>query len=170
MAEGLAGDLQWDSNSQPLNTFMSRGAGSTTEPSPTPYPIHSTRKYLYIAKAYNSTMWPNSTVNQSCQCDCVNTISEIFIPDSMQWDVVRDRSQENQYHCWNHHSCTWHMQSWPPARTVTELYSQSISLNLSRQFLLSYPHARRCPKHRCYVSAKASKKLPKRTKCELMPA
>ena len=34
--EGPAGGLQWDSNQRSLNTFMSRRAGSTTEPSPTP--------------------------------------------------------------------------------------------------------------------------------------
>ena len=34
--EGPAGGLQWDLNPQPLNTCVSRGAGSTTEPSPSP--------------------------------------------------------------------------------------------------------------------------------------
>ena len=33
--EGPAGGLQWDSNPQPLNTSVSRGAGSTTELSST---------------------------------------------------------------------------------------------------------------------------------------
>ena len=34
--KGPVGGLQRDSNPQPLNTFVSRGEGSTTEPSPTP--------------------------------------------------------------------------------------------------------------------------------------
>ena len=34
--DGPAGGLQWDSNPQFLNISVSRGAGSTTEPSPTP--------------------------------------------------------------------------------------------------------------------------------------
>ena len=34
--EGPAAGLQWDSNPQPLNASGSRGAGSTTELSPTP--------------------------------------------------------------------------------------------------------------------------------------
>ena len=33
---------QWDSNPQPLNTCVSRGAGSTTELSPTPQGAGST--------------------------------------------------------------------------------------------------------------------------------
>ena len=36
MARGPSRRSQWDSNPQPLNTCMSRGAGSTTELSPTP--------------------------------------------------------------------------------------------------------------------------------------
>ena len=36
--EGPAGGLLWDSNPQPLKTFVSRGAGSTTEPFPTDKP------------------------------------------------------------------------------------------------------------------------------------
>ena len=34
--EGPAGRLQWNSNSEPLNTCVSRGAGSTTKPSTIP--------------------------------------------------------------------------------------------------------------------------------------
>ena len=36
--KGPVGGLQQDSNPQPLNTFVSRGEGSTTEPSSTPSP------------------------------------------------------------------------------------------------------------------------------------
>ena len=36
VAQGPSMRTQWDSNSQPLNTCVSRGAGSTTELSPTP--------------------------------------------------------------------------------------------------------------------------------------
>ena len=35
MYKGPAGGLQWDSNPQYLNTYVSRGAGSTTDLSPT---------------------------------------------------------------------------------------------------------------------------------------
>ena len=37
--ESPVGGLQWDSNPQPLNTYVSRGAGSTAEPSLTPEDI-----------------------------------------------------------------------------------------------------------------------------------
>ena len=36
MAQGPSRRTQWDLNPQPLNTCVSRGAGSTTEPSSTP--------------------------------------------------------------------------------------------------------------------------------------